>query len=686
MKFLAQVSLCALTVVALTPSSANAQEKGDEAPMSADTIIVSGERIDRTIFETSSSVSVTTSETLDQFAGPDTLSRIFQQTANVTDSGAGNQTPTIRGTNTSGILTSLESFFGGSQPRTTVQVDGRQLTFNEFVYSGESVWDIERVEIFRGPQTTTQGRNAISGAIFIQTANPNYDEFEGRIRGIYGTGDTRQLSGVVSGPLVGDQVAIRLSADYREQETYVIPLGVTEDIGVDIRHVETLNLRAKLGIRPEALPGLEALFTYTLADTARPQTDSVDAPFENLERFNPQFSVFETRSNAGIAKLRYDVGDGVKITNTTTYTDVGVERIVAVGAGNAVIDSDEFTNEFLISLDVDNGPSGFFGSYYSDLRSDETLDLSGFGIGSGTFSDERKSFGLFAEGSVPLAASLTATAGIRYQHDSQDRDGGFDGIIPVDFDNSFDAVLPKFELAYQASDNVRFGVSAKRGYNAGGFTFNFDTFATELFSEETLWNYEVFLRTKALNGRLTANANVFYTDFKNLQIATLVELGPNFFANVFSNVPEARSIGAELDLRFKASNTLMLQGGVGITDTKLQSNSTAGALIEGNEFERAPGITAVGGAVWEPIYGFSLSAFGRYSDGYFSDDANLAANRVGSYFVADFQASYEWQGARIFVDLTNAFDNAYPLSIFDNGAAASVGTPQQVSVGLEYSF
>lgn len=84
---------------------------------------MTGERTERTLQETASSVTVTTQDDLDAFAGPDTLQRIFNQTANVTTSGNGNQGPTIRGSNTSGVLTSLESFFGGSQPRTTTQVD-----------------------------------------------------------------------------------------------------------------------------------------------------------------------------------------------------------------------------------------------------------------------------------------------------------------------------------------------------------------------------------------------------------------------------------------------------------------------------------------------------------------------------------------------------------------------------------
>ena len=61
------------------------------------------------------------------------------------------------------------------------------------------------------------------------------------------------------------------------------------------------------------------------------------------------------------------------------------------------------------------------------------------------------------------------------------------------------------------SDNVRIGLQTEKGFNAGGFTFNFETFSQDVFEEETLWNYEAFLRGDFLDGRLGVNANVFYT-------------------------------------------------------------------------------------------------------------------------------------------------------------------------------
>ena len=81
----------------------------------------------------------------------------------------------IRGQISAGVLSGLPAFLGGARPRTVVQIDGRTITFNEFQNSAEGPWDVDRVEIFRSPQTTTQGVNSDRRAIFIHTADPTFN-------------------------------------------------------------------------------------------------------------------------------------------------------------------------------------------------------------------------------------------------------------------------------------------------------------------------------------------------------------------------------------------------------------------------------------------------------------------------------------------------------------------------------
>ena len=86
------------------------------------------------------------------------------------------------------------------------------------------------MEVFRGPQTTTQGPNSIAGTIFVDTNDPTYEQ-EIRARGLLGNFNTQQASATLSGPFIRDRLAYRVSVNTSKQETFVEPKGVTEQIG-----------------------------------------------------------------------------------------------------------------------------------------------------------------------------------------------------------------------------------------------------------------------------------------------------------------------------------------------------------------------------------------------------------------------------------------------------------------------
>ena len=176
-------------------------------------IIVTGERTSRTLRETPASVAVVTAQDLEGQAAPDRIEQVLELIPNVQLS-SGGEGPTIRGLDTTGPMRDLPAFLGGTQPRTTLVVDGRAVGFQEFIFGIAPIWDIERIEVFRSPQSTTQGRNSISGAIFVHSNDPSPTP-QYRARAIAGSLSTRQYSVLASGPLVQDQLSFRIAGDYR---------------------------------------------------------------------------------------------------------------------------------------------------------------------------------------------------------------------------------------------------------------------------------------------------------------------------------------------------------------------------------------------------------------------------------------------------------------------------------------
>ena len=120
----------------------------------------------------------------------------------------------MRGPDSTGVRRNLLAFLGGARPRVTLSVDGRAVSDYEYVFGAAAIRDVERVEVFRSPQTTTQGRNSIAGATFINTEDPTC-AWESRARGIVGQLGSRQVSTMLTRPIVDDQLAIRVTGDLR---------------------------------------------------------------------------------------------------------------------------------------------------------------------------------------------------------------------------------------------------------------------------------------------------------------------------------------------------------------------------------------------------------------------------------------------------------------------------------------
>src|SRR5690606_12837253 len=138
--------------------------------------------------------------------------------------------------------------------------------------------DAERVEVFRGPQSTLQGRNAIAGAVVMATRRPTI-ELEAGVRAVVGEHDTRQLSGYVSGPIIADQLAARLSVDRRVQDSFV---HFSPYPGVsDPDEHSSFAARGKLLFQPSALPDFSALLILNHLDAHAPQGASVVKPYDD---------------------------------------------------------------------------------------------------------------------------------------------------------------------------------------------------------------------------------------------------------------------------------------------------------------------------------------------------------------------------------------------------------------------
>lgn len=236
--------------------------------LNLDSVMVTGEKVSRELKDTASSVSVIGSKEIDErHSGHASVSEVINGLPNViyTDSvGA----PVIRGQDTQGPNNGANVFWGGTVPRATINLDGHYLNYNELYYGGTSAWDVDSIEVFRGPQTTSQGANAIAGAIIVNTKNPTFTP-EAAYQAEVGSYNTKHGSFVVSGPLSED-FAGRLALDYSARDTYIDYKNPKfQSSGTD-QDLNALDARAKLLWLPSSIEGLQVKYTFNHNHSNRP--------------------------------------------------------------------------------------------------------------------------------------------------------------------------------------------------------------------------------------------------------------------------------------------------------------------------------------------------------------------------------------------------------------------------------
>lgn len=676
--FVAAVTLAMVAAAAAAqPVSAGSNE--------AQAIVVTGERVKRSLKDTASSVVVVTKSDIEA-ASADRVEQVLDLIPNVQIS-SGGEGPTIRGQDTTGPTRDLPAFLGGTRPRTTLIVDGRAVSFNEFVFGTSPLWDVERIEVFRTPQTTTQGRNSIAGAIFVTTAEPSFVP-EYRARAIVGDAHTRQLSAVASGPLAGGHVAWRLAGDYR----FSHPSSRIADTvaGADPNRDLYGLVRFKLLAMPAALPAARIEFGYSHTQSKSPQIEGIRPPFR--ERRDPLdgYGTFHTNVDAVTARFGYAPDKTLDLSAVLTAGDNDAHRFAPPGLGDSVIRSRDWSGEAVATWSPADPlrVTGGLSHYRSMLR--QSIDLSQLS-GEGRFRDRQDSTGLFGEASWTMAPKAVLTAGLRYQRDKQVRVGALDrsvGSIRLDYDRTFEALLPKFSFAYDFNPRLSAGVLVQRAYNPGGTTLRFDTGAPDNFGAEKLWDYELFARASLLGDTLNLSANLFYYDQHDAQRAQPITIvAPTgalvTFADLF-NVPRARSYGLETSADWHLGRRLSARAGLGLLRTKIV-DAGAAAAFDGKQFQRSPRFSASAAVDWRPLDRLRLSAQLRHNSGYFSDDLQTASRRIDGWTKLDARA--EWQAGkfRLFGYARNILDKFYLTYVF-SPTLATAGDPRELGVGLEASF
>lgn len=661
-------------------------------PDAPETIVVTGERVKRSLKDTPSSVIVFQKRDMERLAAPDRLSELLELVPNVLVASR-RDTPVIRGQASTGVLGGLPAFLGGARPRTIVQIDGRTVTFTEFANGTEGLWDVAHVEVFRTPQTTTQGVNSIAGAIFMTTADPVY-RFEGHARLIGGGLGRREASAAVSVPLVDDQLAVRISGDFNRERSSNRMSGPLVGVA-DLNDDRYWTGRVKLLAQPHALPRLKLLVTYARNYSQAPQVETARPPFsERRDDFYVfGYSIVGEHSLTGVAT--YDVASALQWRTTVGLGRGHYQRKAPEGFGQNDIRAHDGSLESVLEWKPAGAVSAVGGVSYLTQDLHQFIDLTATPFGTGIFDDHQSSRGVFGEATWRATARLSLTAGARYQSDSKTRTGVLhtspDQLL--DYDRTNTAFLPKISAAFDFTPDVRAGLMVQKAYNPGGVTLNPQVFQVVQFDPEYLWDYEAFVRATAFDGAVNINGNLFYNDLTNAQRTLGIDVatpGGVVGLQTVVNDPRARMYGGEFEASYAVTPELTLRGSGGMLWTKVVKTTSPTDPILGKEFAGAPRFMGTAGVDWRPVRRLSLSALVRHTAGYWGDDEETPDFRVAP--VTTFDARANWNAGRftLFAYAQNVFDKfhitGWSSLRSDPDVEVSTNDPREIGAGIEARF
>lgn len=636
-------------------------------------IIIKGEKMQRGLADTASSVVVFDDEELEKYGS---INNVLGNVANVISSETSNSAPTIRGIDGTGPARGAIAFFAGSRTRLGMLIDGRPAEFNELVFGDNSMWDVEQVEMFRGPQSTLNGRNSIAGAVVITTKNPTFEE-EAAVRVTAGNLNARQVATMYSAP-INDDFAFRIAAEHSQRDSFLDyePFAAEKDSG----EFHSTNVRAKLLFQPKDNPDFSHLITLNHNDHLGVQGEHVAYPFSDKRASTATAAMFNPKSTSLVMDTNWVLNDDFTFENTLIYSDIDVKRTVeAIGTGNVDIDASSWLWEPRLRFTGSDEFYGFIGfhTYVSDR--DEFIDIR-----DSSYEDETRNYALFGEAVWALNAQTDLTFGGRWERETRKRLGGTPPVFDVDLDESYSAFSPKLSLSYAATPEWTVGGLVSKGYNAGGAGVTFEApFQDYAYDEETVINYELFTRGELLDGQLQLSANLFFSDYDDMQI-------PLSMGGVVGNADEAESYGLEVGARWFPSTQLELFADLGLTKTKV-SRFTDGLAIEGNELPRAPSLSGNLGFNYNTGNGWDVAGNTFFSQGYYSDVANNDLGKIDSYWAANLQAGYTYRDYRFFGFIKNITDEDNTTQFVTLGAdeansTAIIQHPRTWGLGVEMSF
>lgn len=601
----------------------------------------------------------------------------------------------------------------GSDPAVGFYIDG-VASGSDANFNGP-LFDIEQIEILKGPQGTLYGRNALSGAVNIRSVRPDLDGgFYTSLETIYGNRNRFTVRSITNAA-VTDKSAFRLSAQGNWAEGWV----KNKQGGPDRRNMDDRSVRMQYLL--QATDGFEILLSGDYSeDTSIPLAHGEFNKVydEGIDHALPYDT--ENKTFGGKAHLTYDL-DFATIENIAAYRgslspgdggDLSASPLRSAGFDR---DYGQFTNEFRIASNNDQALDWTFGAFLMTSNDDRiektglnmTLPAGALGPGAPAipagYNEQTKaeidsrSAAIFGDATWHATSDFDVFGGARVSYDQRSVKyahttsiAGFHVYAPVQtIDKKIENVdvSPRIGIGYNLTDEIRTYASIAKGYKSGGFNVAFAQNDKITYDPEIAWNYEIGIKGSAFDNRLDFSGAAFYFDWKNQQIQAWRET--NF---IIHNAKKSRSFGFEAETTVRPVDGLELAASVGYLDAEFVDlkNYEPGVHLDGKKLPFSSKWSANLSASYAIPVTDAIDANIRvdydWRSSYFMDPKNELKQRAYGLLNARLGIEGNDWSAHVFGRNLLDTDHHFGGGPTINGPRGTPGEPRTFGLGLQKTF
>lgn len=582
-------------------------------------------------------------------------------------------------------------------------------------------FDVERVEVLKGPQGVHMGRNAVGGAVSIHTRDP-VPYREGYVDVLGGTYAQRRVRAAVNVPLAGPALVLRIAGAAARRDGYVDNINLGADVDDEDYRAVRAKLRYAPGARFELLFGAER-FSENSSRALGSQPDPgvgvsggiqaggtvPDDPRQITENVSPYIDVDSSRYSLR-AQWRLQ---GVELRSTSAWLRTEADLALDLDGTDADYAgnypgglSETFSQELRLASDAGRWTAGVF---FLDEQAFQSLDTrlpmtQTRNVPAGDV--DTVSLGAFGQYRLALGERWSLRGGLRYSRDDRTLDlvrtvttPSGETVTRQQDRRRWDAWTPEFGLEYAPGPRWFWYGSVARGYKAGGF--NTSTIQ-DPFDPEFLWAYEFGLKSNWPAQAMRFNVALFHYDYRDMQLNTPPgDAPPGTFPRVI-NAAESTLRGAEIEALWRPRHDTELSLRAVALSARFDdfvsvdpNNPSVDPDRSGKRLPQAPRLSLNAGAQYLHPFGggmLRLSGEYRYQSSMYFNIYQDPALRQGGYGL--FNAGIGWESGdeHWYVELygRNLTDKLYAQSILRNdpltGTKRFWGAPRTAGLRLGYRW